>query len=109
MYFEELGFILVSKDLLRKSFARLNEEHINKDSREEGLTAANEYLPYLFHEVNSNTIVQFLEIWFKRFQCYEHRINDGNNGKKEILKRCHIPFSRKPNFYVHIGYFPPLC
>ena len=78
-YFEELGFLLVSKEFLRRSFSRLKEEHISKDSRDDGLTAVKEYLPYLFHKVNSNTLVQFLEIWFKRFQGYEHIINDGNN------------------------------
>jgi len=105
-YFEELGFILVSKHLLRKSFARLNEEHINKDSREEGLTAANEYLPYLFHEVNSNTIVQFLEIWFKRFQCYEHRINDGNNGTVDHTTHYFtVNHDININFSIHLKAF----
>ena len=39
-YFEELGFLLVSKDFLRRSFSRLKEEHISKDSREDGFTGS---------------------------------------------------------------------
>ena len=82
MYFEELGFIVVSKDFLRKRFGRIEEEkYLIDDSRELGLTAAKEYIPYFYSQVNGDTLVQFLDIWFCKFQCYQHRIDND--------RRCH--------------------
>jgi predicted HicB family RNase H-like nuclease len=77
MYFERLGFLLVSKDFLRKTFTELTDEkRIVEYGRELGLMAAKEYLSYFFPAVNPNTIIYFLDIWFKRFQSYQHRFED---------------------------------
>lgn len=87
MYFEELGFILVSKNFLRKTYDELNTDQIEKLGKEYGLTIAREYISYFYPQVNSITLVQFLDVWFKRFQSCQHRIdgddaNDSNNDKK---------------------------
>ena len=83
MYFEELGFILVSKDFLRKIFGRIEEgaaeKYLIDDSRELGLVAAKEYIPYFYSESNSDTLVQFLDKWFCKFQCHQHRVDNDNN------------------------------
>ena len=76
MYFEQLGFVLVSKDFLRKTFSRLNENDIEEFGRELGLTVAKEYISYFFPEVNNTTLVEFLDIWFRRFQFYQHRVRE---------------------------------
>jgi hypothetical protein len=76
MYFEQLGFILVSKDFLRKTFSRLNQSDIEEFGRELGLTVAREYMSYFFPQVNNTTMVEFLDIWFRRFQFYQHRIEE---------------------------------
>jgi hypothetical protein len=61
-YFEELGFILVSKDFLRKIFARIeNVQYLIQDSKELDLIAANEYIPYFYYESNSHSLIQFLD------------------------------------------------
>ena len=84
MYFEELGFILVSKNFLRNRFSKIEEEkYLIEEGKEFGLLAAKEYLPYLFNEINSNTLIQFLEIWFKRFECCQHRINGDDNNSNQ--------------------------
>ncbi|MDQ3853660.1 MAG: hypothetical protein M3299_12595, partial [Thermoproteota archaeon] len=44
MYFEELGFILVSKNFLRKTFEGLNQKHIEELGKEYGMTIAKEYI-----------------------------------------------------------------
>ncbi|HJT49033.1 MAG TPA: hypothetical protein VJ729_12700 [Nitrososphaeraceae archaeon] len=75
MYFEELGFILVSKDFLRKTFYELKENNLEKLGRDLGMTVAQEYVSYFFPEVNSDTLVNFLDLWFKRFQSYQHRFD----------------------------------
>jgi hypothetical protein len=86
MYFEELGFIPVSKDFLRKVFGRIEEEeeedvqnYLIDDSRELGLIAAKEYIPYFYSESNGDTLVQFLDKWFCKFQCHQHRVDNDNN------------------------------
>jgi hypothetical protein len=80
MYFEQLGFILVSKDFLRNTFSRLNENDIEEFGRDLGLTVAREYMLYFFPQVNNATIVEFLDIWFRRFQFYQHRVEERLDG-----------------------------
>jgi hypothetical protein len=80
MYFEELGFILVSKNFLRKTFEGLDQKHVEELGREYGLTMAKEYVSYFYPQVNSNTLVQFLEIWFKRFQSCQHRVDEADKN-----------------------------
>ncbi len=62
MYFEQLGFILVSKDFLRKTYSRLNQSDIEEFGRELGLSVAREYMSYFFPQVNNTTLVEFLDI-----------------------------------------------
>jgi hypothetical protein len=79
MYFEELGFLLVSKEFLRKIFSTLTDKQnniIEEFGKDLGKTVAKEYVTYFFPEVNSNTLIQFLDLWFRRFQSYQHRISD---------------------------------
>jgi hypothetical protein len=80
MYFEELGFLLVSKNFLRKTFEVLDQKHIEVLGKEYGLTIAKEYISYFHPQVNVNTLIQFLEIWFKRFHSCQHRIDENNNN-----------------------------
>jgi hypothetical protein len=73
MQFEELGFILVSKDFLRKIFNVIEDEkHIENFGNEFGATTAKEYVSYFYPQVNSDTLVQLLDYWFKRFQSCKH-------------------------------------
>ncbi|MGN6632247.1 MAG: hypothetical protein ACTHKP_08435 [Nitrososphaeraceae archaeon] len=92
IYFEELGFMLMSKGFLRKTFDEVTEkraEHLGKDL---GLTVAKEYVSYFFPEVNTESLIKFLELWFKRFQSYSHRI-DNNRHYFTINHEININFS----------------
>jgi len=74
IYFEHLGFILVSKDFLRSVFTQLKEkEQIEEMGRKLGQIAATEYVSFFYPEVNIDTLIQFLGLWFRRFQLYQHR------------------------------------
>lgn len=87
MYFEQLGFLLVSKDFLRKMFAELQDEkRLAELGRELGLTLAKEYVSYFFPRVDSDTLTKFLNIWFRRFQSYKHTVNtkDSNEMARDI-------------------------
>ena len=73
-YFQELGFLLSSKDFIRKLLGRIEEKYIIDDAKEFGLTIAKEYIPYFFMDVNSYALLEFLEIWLGRFP-FQHRID----------------------------------
>jgi hypothetical protein len=80
MQFEELGFILVSKDFLRKIFSVIDDEKDIQDfGREIGIAMAKEYVSYFYPHVNSITLLQFLDYWFRRFQSCKHIVEDNND------------------------------
>ena len=84
MQFEELGFILVSKDFLRKIFNVIDDEnHIQDFGKEFGTTMAKEYVSYFYPQVNSNTLVQFLDYWFRRFQSYKHIVENSSSNRSQ--------------------------
>jgi hypothetical protein len=97
MYFEQLGFILVSKDFLRKTFSRLNENDIEEFGRELGLTVAKEYISYFFPQVNNTTLVEFLDIWFRRFQFYQHRVQEESAQEESDVKATLPPHFSSSN------------
>jgi hypothetical protein len=83
MQFEELGFILVSKDFLRKIFSVVDDEKDIQDfGKEIGTTIAKEYVSYFYPQVNSITLVQFLDYWFRRFQSCKHIVENGDRSQK---------------------------
>jgi hypothetical protein len=90
MYFEELGFILVSKNFLRKTFEGLDEKHVEELGKEYGMTIAKEYFSYFYPEVNSNTLIEFLDkIWFRRFQSCQHKVDDNNISNRHYFTVNH--------------------
>jgi len=113
MYFEQLGFILVSKDFLRKVFSKIQKgTDVEEFGYELGVTIAKEYVSYFFPQVNGMTLVQFLDLWFKRFQSFHHRVDNDNpelhyftvihdininfsNALKMILEGLIIPIVKK--------------
>jgi hypothetical protein len=90
MQFEELGFILVSKDFLRKIFNVIEDEkHIQDFGTEFGTTMATEYVSYFYPHVNSRTLVQFLDYWFRRFQSSKHIVEDSDRSQKHYFTINH--------------------
>jgi hypothetical protein len=79
LYFEQLGFLLVSKDFLRKTFSRLDQKDMEELGAEIGITVAREYVSYFFPKVTADTLVEFLDLWFRRFHSYQHR-SDNNKS-----------------------------
>jgi hypothetical protein len=92
IYFEELGFMLMSKGFLRKTFDEVTEKRAEDLGKDLGLTVAKEYVSYFFPEVNTESLIKFLELWFKRFQSYSHRI-DNNRHYFTINHEININFS----------------
>jgi hypothetical protein len=63
----------VSKDIIKKVFSGIEENYLIESAKEIGSTIAKEYISYFFGEVNIYTLIQFLEIWFGRFDSYQHK------------------------------------
>jgi hypothetical protein len=91
MFFEELGFLLVSKNFLRKTFEGLDQNQIEELGTEYGLTIAKEYISFFYPQVNVGTLIQFLEIWFKRFQSCHHRVD--KNDDNYVSNKLHHYFT----------------
>ena len=75
-YFEELGFIPVSKDFLRKVFNAIPQKEAEEVGKSLGLSLANEYVVSFFPRLDIYTLVQFLETWLGKFQSCRHRVED---------------------------------
>jgi hypothetical protein len=90
MQFEELGFILVSKDFLRKIFSVVDDEKDIQDfGKEIGTTIAKEYVSYFYPQVNSITLVQFLDYWFRRFQSCKHIVENSDKSQRHYFTVNH--------------------
>jgi hypothetical protein len=90
MQFEELGFILVSKDFLRKIFSVVDDEKDIQDfGKEFGTTMAKEYVSYFYPQVNSITLVQFLDYWFRRFQSCKHTVENSDRSQRHYFTVNH--------------------
>ena len=90
MQFEELGFILVSKDFLRKIFSVVDDEKDIQDfGKEIGTTMAKEYVSYFYPQVNSITLVQFLDYWFRRFQSCKHIVENSDRSQRHYFTVNH--------------------
>jgi hypothetical protein len=74
-YFQELGFIPMSKDILRAWINKIEERELIIQAKDFGLSAV-EFIVYFFGEVNVNTLIKFLEILFSRFQSYQHHFEN---------------------------------
>jgi hypothetical protein len=62
IYFEELRFIPVSRDFLRKLLINIEDpKYIEEFGSELGLTISKEYVSYFFPEVNPYTLIEFLD------------------------------------------------
>ena len=69
--------------------------------KEYGLIIAREYMCYFYPIVNSDTLVQFLELWFRRFQSHQHSKIDSNgdeyhhgiDSKSEKNRKSHHYFT----------------
>lgn len=74
-YFQELGFIPMSKDIIRAWLSKIEQKDLIIQAKDFG-SLVNEFIIYFFGEVNENTLIKFLDIFFSRFQAYQHSTED---------------------------------
>ena len=78
-YFQELGFIPMSKDILRAWINKIEERELIIQAKDFGLSAV-ELIVYFCGELNVDTMIKFLEILFSRFQSYQHHIENNTHS-----------------------------
>ncbi|MDE1766457.1 MAG: hypothetical protein KGI27_09350 [Thaumarchaeota archaeon] len=78
-HFEQLEFVPVPKDFLRKWIPRISKIGLEKDARELGVVIAREYISYFFEDVNGRTLAEFLDVWLGRLGPHQHKIKDGTH------------------------------
>jgi hypothetical protein len=94
-YFDQLGFIPTSKEVLRALTDRVDEKLLVEDSRILGESIRNECIPYIYDNVDKETLIQFLELWCGKFKSFKHE----TNGQSHIFAINH-GISRQ--FSVHL-------
>ncbi|MGI8833183.1 MAG: hypothetical protein ACR2IS_11180 [Nitrososphaeraceae archaeon] len=57
--------------------------------KEFGTTMAKEYVSYFYPQVNGNTLVQFLDYWFRRFQSCKHIVEDSGRNQSHYFTVNH--------------------
>lgn len=75
-FFVQLGFVPIGKDILRIWLNRIDKEHLQEVARNSYAVIGREYISYIFHDVNKNTVIQFLDIWLRTFGEVQKKIHD---------------------------------
>lgn len=77
--FEKIGSALTCKDALRGVFDIANDKQLIKLATKLGSSNAVDYVGMLYHDVNKDTVLKFLDLWGSRFYGYEHKNHDGTH------------------------------
>ena len=94
-YFQQLGFIPMSKDVLRAWINEIEQSELIAQAREFGQSTA-EIIAYFFGEVNVNNMMKYIEILLSRFPSYDHRIENNTHSfhiNHDICMKYSIFFS----------------
>lgn len=78
IYFQELGFIPMSKDVIRAWLSKVERKDLKMQAKDFG-SLANEFIIYFFGEVNEDSLIKFLDILFSRFQAYQHNTENSSH------------------------------
>lgn len=98
-YFEELGFVPISKEMLRRLMCRIQEDTLIRDSGELGSSDARECIAYIFHQINASTLLQFLDLLCSGFQSFSHESN-GRFHRYAVNHGVSIQFSMHLKEYL---------
>lgn len=104
LYFEQFAFIPVSKEFLRTIFIKIeNDQDVEQYSRDLGTIVVNEFTSNHFPNLNNKTLIQFLEMWFRRFQNYQHRVDiveDNGRGGGVLMHTFSVHHDINTNFSI---------
>jgi len=69
--FSGVGFHSNEQDIIRAWLSKIEQKDLVIQAKDFG-SLANEFIIYFFGEVNEKTLIKFLDIFFSRFQAYQH-------------------------------------
>jgi hypothetical protein len=100
MQFKQLGFIPTSRHFLKKVFEKLDEKYIEDIGRELGLTIAREYVSYFFPKVTPQTLVEYLDLWFARFQSFHHTTFEKSQDEETKRQQQQLEQNLSSNYNI---------
>ncbi len=72
--FSRMRQMRIPMDIVREVFDAIEKDRIEELARKIGSNNLVEYVGSLYHEINKDTSLRFLDVWFGRF-IYEHRVH----------------------------------
>lgn len=75
--FEKIGSTLMCKDVTREVFEMATNKNLVDLGARFGSSNAINCVGTLYHDINKDTVLKFLDLWGSRFYGYEHRNHDG--------------------------------
>lgn len=57
----------------------MQDKYLIENGKEPGSLVAQVYISYFFGQVNTSTLIQFLELWFSRFEAFQYRVYDNHH------------------------------
>ncbi len=98
-YVRKLGFLPMSKELLRDLFQSVPPEKMEEAARTLGGSSFNEDILFLFRQVNTATVIRFLDLWSSHFDAFEHT-HDGKRHFYTVHHDINANFSQFIKEYV---------
>ncbi len=70
-----LKLLPVNKDFLREIFQSMEKEKIVEIAKRLGETTGREEILFLFHQINLQTVVEYIDVWTSHFDACKHHYN----------------------------------
>ncbi len=91
IFFEELGSIPVPKGIMRALFSCIPKDELAELGRRTG-PSVREHIAYLFRDVNSESLLSYLDLAFSRFHACQHH-TAGTRHSYSIIHDINLNFS----------------
>jgi hypothetical protein len=93
VYDRSFGFFPVSKKTIRLAFAKLTPEEIREVADESSATIHKQIIMFLYGEVTSTSVIEYLDVFGTRFESYKH-FRKGSKHVVTIFHDVSIEFSQ---------------
>jgi hypothetical protein len=93
VYDRSFGFFPVSKKTIRLAFSKLTKEEIEQVANESGATIHKEIIMFLYGEVTTKTVLEYLDVFGSRFETYKH-FSKGSKHTVTIFHDVSLEFSQ---------------
>ena len=87
-----LKLLPINKDLLREIFQSMQKETIVEIGKRLGETTGREEILFLFHQVNPQTVLEYMDVWTSHFDACKHHY-DGKTHFYTVHHDVNLNFS----------------